>query len=53
MNINGGLALGYSFDLATSRLITTNFGSHEIMLSYSFEYVFSIQNSKYKSIRYL
>lgn len=53
MNINGGLSLGYSFDLATSRLITTNFGSHEIMLSYSFEYVFSKQNSKYKSIRYL
>jgi type IX secretion system PorP/SprF family membrane protein len=53
MNINGGLSLGYSFDVATSRLITTNFGSHEILLSYSFEYVFSKQNSKYKSIRYL
>lgn len=53
ININGGLSLGYSFDLATSRLITTNFGSHELLLSYSFEYVFSKQNSKYKSIRYL
>jgi len=53
ININGGLALGYSFDIPTSRLITTNFGSHELLLSYSFEYVFSKQNSKYKSIRYL
>ncbi len=53
LNINGGLSLGYSVDVATSRLITTNFGSHELVLSYSFEYVFSKQNSKYKSIRYL
>lgn len=53
MNINGGLSVGYAFDIATSRLITTNFGSHELVLTYSFEYVFSKQNSKYRSIRYL
>ncbi len=53
LNINAGLSIGYSFDLSTSKLITTNFGSHEFVLSYSFEYVFSKQNSKYKSIRYL
>ncbi|MGF1566058.1 MAG: type IX secretion system membrane protein PorP/SprF [Flavobacteriales bacterium] len=28
------LKIGYSLDLATNRLITTNFGSHEIMVSY-------------------
>ncbi|OIP82086.1 MAG: hypothetical protein AUK44_08590 [Porphyromonadaceae bacterium CG2_30_38_12] len=53
ININGGLSIGYSVDISTNKLISTNFGSHEFVLAYSFEYVFSKPNSKYKSIRYL
>ncbi len=53
LNIAGGLSLGYSFDLSTSKLITTNYGSHEFVLIYSFEYVFSKSSSKYKSIRFM
>lgn len=53
MNISGGLAVGYSYDLPTSNLITVSSGSHELMLSYSFEYVFGKRTNRYKSIRIL
>ncbi len=36
--INDQIRLGYSFDIATNRLISTNFGSHEIMFNYLFNY---------------
>ena len=49
----GGLSAGVSFDVPTSRLVVSRVGSLEVMVSYSFEYVFTKQNSKYKSIRYL
>lgn len=53
MNISGGLSLGYSYDLPASKMITASSGSHEVLLSYSFEYVFGKKNTKYKSIRIL
>ena len=53
INISGGLSIGYSYDLPTSQIITVSSGSHEIMLMYSFEYLFGKRNSKYKSIRIL
>lgn len=53
LNFGSGFALGYAFDLATNRLITTNWGSHEFCLSYSFEFVSEKSTTKHKSIRYL
>ncbi|MDP4240121.1 MAG: type IX secretion system membrane protein PorP/SprF [Bacteroidota bacterium] len=53
INISGGLSIGYSYDLPTSQIITVSSGSHEIVLMYSFEYVFGKRSSKYKSIRIL
>ena len=34
--INRKFRIGYTFEVATSALITTNFGSHEFMLNYAF-----------------
>jgi type IX secretion system PorP/SprF family membrane protein len=53
INISGGLSIGYSYDLPTSKIITVSSGSHEVMLVYSFEYIFGNKASKYKSIRIL
>jgi len=53
VNIASGLSIGYSYDLPTSQIIRVSSGSHEILLMYSFEYIFSKKNSKYKSIRIL
>jgi len=53
INIAGGLSIGYSYDLPTSKIITVSSGSHEIIVMYSFEYIFGKRNNKYKSIRIL
>lgn len=53
MNISGGLSLSYAFDLPANRLIMSSYGSHELALAYSFEYVFAKSKTKYKSIRIL
>jgi type IX secretion system PorP/SprF family membrane protein len=53
INLPGGLGVGYSYDLPTNQIITASSGSHEILLTYSFEYVFGKRTSKYKSIRIL
>lgn len=53
VNIGNGLTIGYSADISTNKLITANFGSHEILLAYSFEYIFAKNSTKYKSIRFL
>lgn len=53
INISSGLSIGYSYDLPTSRIITVSSGSHEILVMYSFEYIFGKRNSKFKSIRLL
>lgn len=53
INVAGGLSIGYSYDIPASKMITVSSGSHEIALIYSFEYVFTKSNTKYKSIRIL
>lgn len=53
VNVAGGLSIGYSYDLLTSQITTGSTGSHEIVLLYSFEYVFGKRTNKYKSIRIL
>jgi type IX secretion system PorP/SprF family membrane protein len=53
LNIMNGLSVGYSVDISTNKLITANYGSHELMLMYSFAYVFEKKKNKYKSIRFL
>lgn len=53
INLAGGLGIGYSYDLPVSKIILGSSGSHEVMLTYSFEYVFGQRTSKYKSIRIL
>ena len=53
MNITGGLSLGYSFDVSTNKLITTNYGSHEFVLLYSFDFVSGKSAKKYKSVRFM
>lgn len=53
INIAGGLSVGVAYDIPASRLITVSPGSLELAMVYSFEYVFSKNKSKYKSIRIL
>ncbi len=53
INIAGGLSIGYSYDLPTSKILSVSSGSHEFLMTYSFEYVFGKSTSKYKSIRIL
>lgn len=36
--LNDQIRVGYSFDVAASRMISTNFGSHEVMFNYLFNY---------------
>lgn len=50
-NLISGLALGYSYDLPTSKMVVSG-GSHEISLRYSFRPEFAKKN-KYKSERIL
>lgn len=52
MRLSNGLTIGYSVDIPTSKIIASSFGSHEIVLSYSFSTDFNRVN-KYKSIRIL
>jgi len=53
MNITKGFSVSYSYDISTNKLISSNSGSHEVLLIYSFEYIFSKTKTKTKSIRYL
>ena len=53
INLIGGLSIGYSYDLPTSKVITGSSGSHEIVLIYNFAYVWGKRTSKFKSIRIL
>ncbi len=53
IDIIPGLALGYTYELPTSKLLLESYGSHEIYLAYGFEILKQKQNNKYKSIRYL
>jgi type IX secretion system PorP/SprF family membrane protein len=53
INLVSGLSIGYSYDFPTSKILLASSGSHELLMVYSFEYVFGKRNSKYKSIRLL
>lgn len=53
INMAGGLSIGFSYDLTLSQISSVSGGSPEILVMYSFEYVFGKRNSKYKSIRIL
>ena len=53
ISLSNGLALGYSYDLPTGKLLTVSSGSHEFFLSYSFAFDTSKNKKKYKSIRIL
>ncbi len=53
MNVAPGLYIGYAYDVPPIKAIRATSGSHSFLLTYSFEYVFSKSNSKYKSIRIL
>ena len=53
VNLLGGLSVGYSYDLPTSKMITVSSGSHEVVLIYNFAYVSGKRISKFKSIRIL
>jgi type IX secretion system PorP/SprF family membrane protein len=52
-NIINGLSVGYSVDISTNKMITQTYGSHELLLMYSFNLDFDKKNNKYKSIRFL
>ena len=52
LNFMNGLTIGYSYDLATSRIIAYSFGSHEIVLRYNISLGKNKLN-KYKSVRVL
>lgn len=53
MDIINGLALGYTYELPTSKLLIESFGSHEIYLAYGFNIIRPKRNNRYKSVRYL
>lgn len=53
INVTGGLSIGFSYDIPTTHIIQVSYGTPEIMMVYSFEYLFNKSNSKYKSIRIL
>jgi type IX secretion system PorP/SprF family membrane protein len=53
INAAGGLSIGFSYDLPTSQILTVSPASIELLVSYSFEYVFGERNKKIKSIRIL
>ncbi len=48
-----GMRLGYAYGLNFSKLISTNGGSHEVMLGYCFSLGFDRTPQKYKSVRFL
>lgn len=55
LNIQGGISIGYSFDLPTNQLITRTWGSHEVVISYQFAVDKDGANrrKKFKNIRFL
>ncbi|MCF6242189.1 MAG: type IX secretion system membrane protein PorP/SprF, partial [Bacteroidales bacterium] len=48
-----GIRIGYAYGLNFSKLISTNGGSHEVMLGYCFSLGFDKSPQKYKSVRFL
>jgi len=53
LEMKSGLKLGYAYDLTTSAIRKSGSGSHEIMLSYSFDFSLEKNPQRYKSVRFL
>ncbi|MBB3186936.1 PorP/SprF family type IX secretion system membrane protein [Microbacter margulisiae] len=53
VNLSNGLSIGYAFDLPITALVSSSFGSHELMISYHFNFSFAKKRNKYKSVRIL
>lgn len=53
VHLTNGLSIGYAFDLPVTSIASASFGSHELMVSYQFNFSFVKQQSKYKSVRIL
>lgn len=53
MDVITGLAVGYAYEIPTTKLIQASSGSHELCVTYSFNIIKPTRNSKYKSIRIL
>lgn len=53
IDIISGLALGYTCELPTNKLMIESFGSHELYLAYGFDILKPKRTNKYKSVRYL
>ncbi len=53
IELASGIRAGYSYDLTTSKLASASNGSHEILISYSFDLDFMKRVKRYKSVRYL
>lgn len=52
INLDSGVSIVYSFDLATTKLISYSYGSHELSVRYSF-LLAKKKPKKYKSVRIL
>ncbi len=48
-----GIKIGYSYGVSLSKMVSTNEGSHEIMLGYCFNLDFGGVPQKYRSVRFL
>lgn len=53
VHLNNGLTIGYAFDLPTTALGGSSYGSHELMVSYHFNLSLIKKHNKYKSVRIL
>lgn len=53
MELFNGVRVGYAYDFATSDIRKNSSGSHELMLSYSFNLSFDRSPQRYKSVRFL
>lgn len=53
IDIISGLALGYAYELPTSKLLLESYGSHELYLAYGFNILKPKRTNRYKSVRYL
>lgn len=53
MDIITGLAIGYTYELPTTKLLLESYGSHEVYLAYGFNVLKPKRVNRYKSIRYL
>lgn len=51
-SLMNGLVIGFSYDVSASNMIKANWGSPEVLISYSFNFDFG-NSSRYKSIRIL